>query len=77
MLNTKFLDELSARVSQLAAATPAADFEKNAKALFASMFSRLDLVTREEFDIQRELLAKALDRLAVLEAQIAARESRE
>ena len=76
MLNNKFVDELSARISQLAAASPAADFEKNAKALLASMFSRLDLVTREEFDIQRELLAKVLDRVAALEAKIAALESR-
>lgn len=77
MLNTKFLDEMSARVAQLAAATPAADLEKNAKALIASMLSRLDLVTREEFDIQRELLSKAMERLAVLEAQLAALEKRD
>ena len=61
MLNTKFIDELSGRISQLAAATPAADLEKNAKALLASVFSRMDLVSREDFDIQRELLAKALE----------------
>ena len=75
MLNTKFIDELSGRISQLAAATPAADLEKNAKALLASVFSRMDLVSREDFDIQRELLAKALERLAALEAKVGELES--
>lgn len=70
MLNNKLLDDLSARVSQLAANTPAAEFEKNAKALLSGVFTKLDLVTREEFDIQCELLAKARERLAVLEARV-------
>lgn len=76
MLNTKFIDELSGRISQLAAATPAADLEKNAKALLGSVFSRMDLVTREEFDIQRELLAKALEKVAALETKVSELESR-
>lgn len=76
MLNTKFIDELSGRISQLAAATPAADLEKNAKALLASVFSRLELVGREEFDIQRDMLAKALEKLATLEVKVGELESR-
>lgn len=75
MLNNKLLDEISARISQLAAHTPVADFEKNAKALLASAFSRMDLVTREEFDVQRELLDRALEKLAALEARISEIES--
>ena len=71
MTNIKLLDEISSRISQLAASTPAVEFEKNAKALLASAFSRMDLVTREEFDIQRELLAKAQEKLAALEAEVA------
>ena len=74
MLNNKFLDEISSRLSQLAAGLPgatAAEFEKNAKALLAGVFSRMDLVTHEEFDIQRELLAKAQEKLTALEAEVA------
>ena len=75
MLNNKLLDEISSRISQLAASTPVAEFEKNAKALLAGVFSRMDLVTREEFDIQRELLAKAQEKLTALEAKIGELES--
>ena len=71
MLNNKLLDEISNRISQLASSAPAADFEKNAKALLSSAFSRMDLVTREEFDLQRELLQKARAKLDALEAEIA------
>ncbi len=76
MLNTKLLDEISARFSQLAASTPAAEMEKNARALFASLLSRLDLVTREELDIQRALLLRTREKLEVLEAKVAELESR-
>ncbi|MFY9329567.1 MAG: accessory factor UbiK family protein [Georgfuchsia sp.] len=71
MTNNKLLDEISSRISQLAASSPAVEFEKNAKALLSSAFTRMDLVTREEFDIQRELLAKAQEKLTALEAEVA------
>lgn len=71
MLNSKFLDEVSARLSELAASGPARDFEKNARALLAQGFAKLDLVTREEFDVQSELLSRAQQRLAALEARVA------
>ncbi|HWS12759.1 MAG TPA: accessory factor UbiK family protein, partial [Rhodocyclaceae bacterium] len=65
MLNPNILDEISRRLSELVAATPAKDVEKNARAMLSSLFARLDLVTREEFDVQREVLARARERLAV------------
>lgn len=70
MLNPNLLDELSKRLSELIAASPAKDMEKNARALLSGMFSRLDLVTREEFDVQREVLSRARERLNVLEARV-------
>jgi hypothetical protein len=70
MLNPNILDEISRRLSEMVAATPAKDVEKNARAMLASLFSRLDLVTREEFDVQREVLARARERLAVLESRV-------
>lgn len=77
MLNPKLLDELSARFSQLAAATPARDIEKNARAMLGGLFTRLDLVTREEFDLQVELLARAREKLTALEARVAELEKRQ
>ncbi|HQW19917.1 MAG TPA: accessory factor UbiK family protein [Rhodocyclaceae bacterium] len=71
MLNPKLLDDISTRISELIAATPARDIEKNTRALLSSAFARLDLVTREEFDIQVTLLARAMEKLAALEARVA------
>ncbi len=53
-METRFLDELNKRVSELLAASPARDVEKNLRALLSGAFARLDLVTREEFDVQQE-----------------------
>ena len=71
MLNPKMLEELSSRFSELIAANPARDLEKNAKAMAGAVFSRLDLVTREEFDIQKEVLARTRAHLEALEARVA------
>lgn len=76
MLNPKTLDDIAARVAALTAGTPAADLEKNLRALLAGLFTRLDLVSREEFDVQREVLARAREKLAQLEARVAELESR-
>lgn len=71
MLEPRFFDELAHRVSALVAATPARDVEKNLRALLTAALCRLDLVTREDFDLQREALSRARARLAELEARIA------
>ena len=76
MLNPKLLDEMSARVSSLLAATPAGDIEKNMRAALAGVFAKLDLVTREEFDVQREVLARTRAKLEALEARAAELETR-
>ena len=71
MLNTKFFDEISAKLGEAMASSPAKDFEKNARALLASAFAKLDLVTREEFDVQTQLLSRTQEKLAALEARVA------
>lgn len=71
MLDPKILEDLSARVAQALAATPVADIEKNLRALLAAQFAKLDLVTREDFEVQKELLARAQARLAALEQRLA------
>ena len=69
-MDTKFLDELNRKISELIAASPAKDIEKNVRALMSSAFSRLDLVTREEFDIQQEVLARTRSKLEEMQARI-------
>jgi ubiquinone biosynthesis accessory factor UbiK len=76
MLNPKLLDEMSARMSSLLAATPAGDVEKNLRAGLTGLFARLDLVTREEFDVQREVLSRTREKLVALEARVAELEAR-
>lgn len=71
MLNPKLLDEMSTRVSSLLANTPAGDVEKNLRAALTTLFARLDLVTREEFDVQREVLARTRAKLQALEERVA------
>ncbi|MGC2457933.1 MAG: accessory factor UbiK family protein [Gallionellaceae bacterium] len=75
MFNPKFLDEISAKLNEVVAISPAKDFEKNARALLAQGFAKLDLVTREEFDVQAQLLSRTRQKLAELEARVAALEA--
>lgn len=76
MLNPKMLDEMSKKVSEILAQSPAKDIEKNARALLASLFARLDLITREEFDVQQEALKRTRDKLAEMEKRVAELEQR-
>ena len=75
-MNERFLSELSARLAELAASNPAKDLERNMRGLLSSAFARMDLVTREEYDAQAQVLARAREKLAALEARIADLESR-
>lgn len=67
---TDWLNDLQKNVSDLIAKSPAADIEKNARAMMTQAFSRMDLLTREEFDTQSALLDRALQRIAALEARV-------
>ena len=76
MNKTSFLDDLQDRVSAVIQQTPAADLQKNLKALLTQQFARLELVTREEFDTQSKVLARARAKLDELERRIADLEQR-
>lgn len=69
-------EEVSAKISELLSSSPAQDIEKNVRALLSSAFAKLDLVTREEFDVQREVLARTRAKLEALEARLAELEAR-
>lgn len=75
-MNEGFLSELSARLAEFAAANPAKDLEKNFRGLLASAFTRLELVSREEYDVQVQVLARAREKLSTLEARVAELEAR-
>lgn len=75
-MNEKFFSELSRRLAEFAASNPAKDLERNFKGLLSSAFARLDLVSREEYDVQAQVLARARDKLAGLEARVTELEAR-
>lgn len=71
MLNQKVLDEIGTKVNELLAQSPVKDVEKNLRVLLAGVFARLDLVTREEFDVQKEVLKRTREKLTALETRVA------
>lgn len=74
MLDPKTLEDIGAKMSALLANSPAKDLEKNAKAVMSGLFAKLDLVTREEFDIQAQVLARTREKLKALETRVDALE---
>ena len=73
-MNQKILNDINERMRDIFAHSPAADLERNVRAMLTSLFARLDLVTREEFDVQRQVLLRTREQLTRLEAQLAALE---
>lgn len=69
MLNAKFFEEMSSKLNEAVTSGPAKDFEKNARALLAQGFAKLDLVTREEYEVLEQRVNNLEARLAALEAQ--------
>lgn len=71
MDKTNFFSDMQAKFNQALENSPAKDIEKNMKAMLSQGFSRLDLVTREEFDVQAQVLAATRTKLEALEARVA------
>jgi BMFP domain-containing protein YqiC len=75
MIGEKVFDDISARLAAAMAAGPVRDVEKNVRALLRGALGRLDLVSREEFDIQVALLARTREKLEALEERFASLEA--
>ncbi len=69
------LQDLQNRLGDLMRSTPAADVERNVKAVVNQAFQKLDLVTRDELDAYAQALTALKERVGVLEQRIAALES--
>lgn len=70
MLDPKMFEDFTQRVSGLIANSPAADIEKNVRSMMSNFFSKLDLVTREEFDTQAKVLARTRQLVDQLSARL-------
>lgn len=67
----KAFADLQEKVTELVKSSPAADVEKHMKTTLSSALGRMDVVTREDFEIQTQMLSKALEKLAFLEQRVA------
>jgi BMFP domain-containing protein YqiC len=79
MLDPKHLDELTQRLSSLipqGVKNVQTDIEKNIRGVLQSAFAKMDLVTREEFDVQSAVLSRTRSKLEALEKQVAVLEHR-
>lgn len=74
MIDKSLFEDLQARIGEALRNSPAADIEKNMKAVLAAWFDRLDLVQREDFEVQKKLLERAQAKLQELEARLASLE---
>jgi BMFP domain-containing protein YqiC len=72
----RLIEELSARVAEVFATSPAQDLERNLRALVSATLARFDLVPREEFDVQAKVLRRAREQLDALEARVAELEAK-
>jgi len=77
MIDRRLFEELGERINEAFRSSPAADLEKNLKALLLAWFDRLDLVVREDFEVQKKLLERAQGKLAELESRIGELEARQ
>ena len=71
MGNSQFFEDLSLKIKQLINGSPAGDLEKNLRALLQGAFTKLELVSREEFEVQAEVLRATRERLEALQARVA------
>lgn len=76
MKQNAWFEEFQKNISELVAKSPAADIERNVKAFMGQAFNRMDLVTREDFDVQTDLLSRAQVRIETLEQHLHALEVR-
>jgi BMFP domain-containing protein YqiC len=69
-------NDMQTKVGDAIRQSPAKDLEKNVRGLMTQGFQKLDLVTREEFDLQTQVLAKTRAKLEELEAKVSALENK-
>lgn len=70
MFNTDKLNEISNKIKEMVAGSPLADLDKNINALLKGAFTKMELISREEFDVQAEVLRNTQEKLVELEKKL-------
>jgi BMFP domain-containing protein YqiC len=76
MFNADKINEISSKIKEVVNNSPLGDTEKNIHALLKSIFTKMELVTREEFDVQTEVLRNTREKLVMLEKKLSELESK-
>jgi BMFP domain-containing protein YqiC len=76
MFNADKMNEISNKIKEVVNNSPLGDTEKNIHALLKSIFTKMELVTREEFDVQTEVLRNTREKLVMLEKKLSELESK-
>ena len=71
MLNIEIINKISSKINEIVKSSPLADVEKNINALIQGAFTKMELVSREEFDVQAEVLRVTREKLETLEVKLA------
>ena len=75
MLNSQVLNNLSIKIKEIVKSSPLEDMDKNIHALIQGAFTKMELVSREEFDVQTEVLRSTREKLKLCEEKLAELES--
>jgi BMFP domain-containing protein YqiC len=71
MFNSQVIRDLSNKINEIIKKSPLSDVENNINALIRGAFTKMELVSREEFDVQSEVLRNAREQLVKMEARLA------
>ena len=75
-MSKKILDELQSKLGQIMDSSPAKDIERNVRAILTQAVSRLELVTSEEYEVQRLTIVQLQNRINMLEKRLSDLENR-
>ncbi len=70
MVDKKTIQEISKKIKNIVSDSPISDIEENINALLKGMFTKMDLITREEFDVQTGVLKKTREKLESIEKKL-------
>ncbi len=75
-MSKKILDELQSKLGQIMESSPAKDIERNIRAMLTQAISRLELVTTEEYEVQKLTIVQLQNRVNMLEKRLSDLENR-